>query len=383
MLTMPLPSDAELAQSQRLLAHVHNTIEQQDGWISFAQFMNAALYTPELGYYSGARIKFGSKGDFVTAPEISPLFGRAIARQLVEALAITGPNILEFGAGRGLLAVDILQELARLGALPEHYYILEISADLQALQREQLAKRLPEHLGRVSWLQQLPDQFEGVMLGNEVLDAMPVHLVRFADDRWFERGVAWHADQLIWSDRPIDNPRLEAATQILPRIEGYLSEINLTASAFIQTLAEHCKQAYLLLIDYGFPAREYYHPQRNAGTLMCHYRHYAHDNPLILTGLQDVTAHIDFTTLAEAAIDAGWQCAGYTTQAQFLINCGILDLLAETSPELITEYLPQTTAVQKLLSPSEMGELFKVIAFQKGGNALSKGFERGDQSHRL
>ena len=380
---LPVPDMAAQALSDRLQTHIAQQIAQRGGWIAFADYMQMALYTPHLGYYSGGGNKFGAGGDFVTAPEISPLFAQALAQQCAPVLASTQGALLELGAGTGRLATDLLLALANIGQLPTQYCILEVSANLRARQQANLQDGLPADLyARLQWLDTLPSHFSGVVIGNEVLDAVPVHLVQWQQGQWLELGVA---DDIgfLWQSRPLDNPALVAHidTNLLP--DGYVTEVNPAAQGLIASLGTMLQQGLILLLDYGFSASEYYHPQRRQGTLMCHYQHYAHDNPFVHPGLQDITAHVDFTAMAEAALGSGLDCAGYTSQAQFLINCGLLQLLAQVSPEDSARYLPMVAAVQKLLSPAEMGELFKVLALSKGVQLPLPGFAQGDRRHQL
>ncbi|MES2364314.1 MAG: class I SAM-dependent methyltransferase [Pseudomonadota bacterium] len=380
---LPTPSPEALAHSTALVDHISDVIHQTDGWISFARYMELALYSPGLGYYSGGSAKFGAAGDFVTAPEISPLFGRSLARQVAQVLQTCGGDVLEAGAGSGRLACDLLQELAALDCLPQHYYILEVSADLRDRQRTTIQQQAPQLLERVCWLDALPEAFTGCMVGNEVLDAMPAHLLHWMSDTLLERGVAWVDNAFAWREQVIIDRRLHDAARALDVPADYVSEINLAAGAFIKSLAQCLQRGTLILIDYGFGEREYYHPQRNRGTLMCHYRHHVHDDPFYYPGLQDITAHVDFTAIAVAGIEAGMRLAGYTSQAQFLINCGITDLLARTPASDVSTYLPQASALQKLMSPAEMGELFKVIALCKNMDTVLLGFVQGDQQRKL
>jgi len=381
MPSLPTPSLEAAAHSQRLQQFIGDEIAACGGWISFARYMELALYAPGLGYYAAGATKFGAAGDFTTAPERSHLFGRTLARQVAQVLHETGGDVLEVGAGSGKLACDVLLELQRLDALPTRYAILELSATLQARQHEQIAAQAPHLLERVQWLDQLPQAFSGVVLGNEVLDAMPVHLVMHKDGAWLERGVSANDAGFVWQDRPIDSDALQQTAQSLEVPDNYLTEINLAAPAFIASLADCITRGMVLMIDYGFPRAEYYHPQRNQGTLMCHYRHHAHGEPFFWPGLQDITAHVDFSAIANSTPDM--QLLGYTSQANFLINCGITDLLAETSPEDVANYLPLANQAQYLLSPAEMGELFKVLALGKELEMALLGFTRGDQRHRL
>lgn len=380
---LPEPSPDAHAHSLRLSAHIRNAIVDSDGWLPFSRYMELALYAPGLGYYSAGTDKLGPGGDFVTAPELSPFFARALARQVAQVLDITGGAVLELGAGSGRLAADLLRGLAELGSLPARYAILEVSPDLRARQQARLRAEAPEWLDRIAWLDRLPEQFEGVIIGNEVLDALPVHLLVWTEHGVAERGVTLDGGAFAWRDRTISNETLKQAVQGLPaQAPGYLSEVNLAAEGLIRSLAERLHRGVLLFVDYGFPRSEYYHPQRAGGTLMCHYRHHAHANPFYLPGLQDITAHVDFSAMADAAFEAGLEVAGYAGQAGFLIDCGLLDLLATLDSES-EDYLRQIGAVQKLIQPSEMGELFKVLALSCGMSMPLCGFDRSDRRHTL
>ncbi|HEY8608484.1 MAG TPA: SAM-dependent methyltransferase [Noviherbaspirillum sp.] len=384
-LQLPKPSPDALDASAALHAVIADTIRRAGGWITFAQYMEQVLYAPGLGYYSGGAAKLGKDGDFTTAPEITPLFGATLGRLAGALFAQTGPRLLEFGAGTGKLARDILTELRQAGVPVESYAIVELSGELRARQEDTL-RDFPE----VRWLDVLPDAFSGVVIGNEVLDAMPVNLVVRAGNGWLERGVALRDEGFAFEDRPCD-PALAAQ---VPEAEslppGYLTEVHLQAAAFMRSLAAMLLAgrardgagSVALLLDYGFPAREYYHPQRGQGTLMCHYRHHAHPDPFYLPGLQDVTAHVDFSAMAGSAVEAGLDLLGYTSQAAFLLGAGIGELLLRTPPEDAARYLPQANAMQKLISPAEMGELFKVLAVGTQA-ALPDALLRGDRSHRL
>ena len=380
-MSVPEP-EARAPHSEQLTATIRDEIESAGGWISFARYMELALYAPGMGYYSAGSEKLGVAGDFVTAPEISPLFARTLARQAADIITSTSGSILELGAGSGRLAAELLLALEALDRLPEHYAILEVSADLQARQRERIAAVAPHLLARVAWLSELPARWRGLVLANEVLDALPVHLVVNDDGTWRERGVTW-AGALRWQDAEIASRALAAATAHLPEDAGYLTEINLAAVKLTASLAEILEAGTLLFVDYGFGRREYYHPQRSAGTLMCHYRHHAHDDPFFLPGLQDITAHVEFTAIAEAGLERGLVLQGYTTQARFLLNCGITELVQAVPVEDTANYLPLVAGVQKLLAPSEMGELFKVIALGRGMDGPLVGFTAGDLSRLL
>lgn len=381
--TLPTPSPEAAQHSARLVEFILRDIAAQGGWISFARYMELALYAPGLGYYTAGAHKFGAAGDFITAPELSPLFGRTLARQVAEITASSAPHILELGAGSGKLAVDMLAELEQFGSLPDSYAILEVSADLRARQQALIRERLPHLLDRVHWLDALPEKFSGAIVANEVLDALPVHLVHWRDSTITERGVALGGHGFIWQERAIGDAVLLQAAQKITVPDDYVSEICLAERGLINSLAQRLEQGAMLFIDYGFGAREFYHPQRSNGTLMCHYRHHSHDDPFFLPGLQDITAHVNFTGIAESGIDAGLELIGYTSQAFFLINCGIAILLQDTSPENLRDYLPLSAQLQKLTSPAEMGELFKVIALGKNMADPLCGFASGDLTRLL
>jgi SAM-dependent MidA family methyltransferase len=359
-LHLPEPSPEAQAASHQLLSFIKQEITANGGWISFARYMELALYAPRLGYYTGGAAKLGSAGDFITAPEISSLFGGALANFALTVLPQTQNQLMEFGAGTGKLAFDLLTELHLQGHAPDRYYIVELSGELRARQ-EQLLKDFPE----VVWLQQMPASFSGLVLGNEVLDAMPVQLVKKTESGWMELGVSWQEDALQWSEKPLkDTTLLNQIPQAEELPIGYLTELHVTAQGFMTSVAQMLKSSdagLALFIDYGFPATEYYLHQRDQGTLMCHYRHHAHTEPFYWPGLQDITSHIDFSAMCQAGELAGLELQCYTGQAAFLLQMGIGDLLLRTSPTDAMRYLPQANALQKLVSPAEMGELFKVL----------------------
>jgi len=380
----PEPSTEARAHSERVVAHIARRIVDAGGWIPFADYMGAALYAPGLGYYVAGTRKFGGDGDFVTAPEMSALYGRAVAAQLAEVLTHVPGEVIELGPGTGRMAVDVLIALAARAVLPHRYLLLEVSPDLRERQRELLRREAPALLPRVEWIDVLPKCWRGAIVGNEVLDAVSPHLVVRKGGDWHERGVALAAGRLALVDRPLPQGALRsAAIARFPPHGDYASEINPAAQALVASLAQRCDAGVLLLIDYGFPAAEYYHPQRSAGTLMAHYRHRALADPLLLPGLADLTAHVDFTAIASAGVASGMNVAGFTTQARFLLNCGLLDLLAQAGDPGSAAYLREANAVQKLLSPAEMGELFKVLALTRGIEAPLLGFRDGDHTHRL
>lgn len=345
--------------------------------------MQQSLYAPGLGYYSAGLAKLATRdtldqlgsapGDFVTAPELSPLFGYTLAQQVAQVLREQdAPAILEFGAGSGQLAHDVLSALADLGIHPS-YQILEVSADLRARQQAQLAS----WQSQVHWLDTLPERFAGVVLANEVIDAMPVHLVGWdAHGTAFERGVSHTGDQFVWEDRPASLGLAQALATKMPPLPGYVTELNLAAQAWMTQMGQWLDWGVALLIDYGFPAREYYHPQRSEGTLMCHIQHRSHAQPLTLPGLQDITAHVDFSAIANSGFDAGLDVLGYTSQARFLLNAGLLDLWPKF--DAATQ-----RGVDKLISEAEMGELFKVLAVGRGIGFELLGFTRGDRRQQL
>lgn len=393
--TLPPADEDALLHSRALTLFIRQKIHDAGGWISFEQFMNLALYAPGLGYYNSGTTKFGGAGDFTTAPETSSLFGRTLARQLMQIAEQLNPfNILEFGGGSGQLALDILLALELSGHLPEKYLILEVSAELRERQRNWLSEKIPHLMPRIEFLQQLPVQFSGVMLANEVLDAMPVHTVVWHQDQILERGVIWENEQFTWQDRSIQDAQLlDVARQLQSWItsdhnsnkasQPYVSEISLATRYFLKSLSQVLQQGVMLFIDYGFGRSEYYHAQRNQGTLMCHYRHYAHDDPLYLPGLQDITCHVDFSVFIDVADSNGLDLIGYTTQAHFLMNCGITEVLIQSASPGSVNYLSQANQLQKLVSSAEMGELFKVIAMSKDISEPLIGFHRGDRSRLL
>lgn len=381
---LPPPSPDAQALSDRLTARIARDITAAGGAIRFSRYMELALYAPGLGYYSAGSRKLGADGDFITAPELSPLFARTLARQLAQWHGDGLRTVLEIGAGSGALAADVLLEMDALGAAPEYYYILELSADLRERQHARIAQEAPALRPRVRWLNALPPAFEGVIVANEVLDATPAHRVAVRPDGIREMWVEQAADgRFVPVEKLATGPLLTAARQLELPPDGYETEINLSAQVLVASLAHVLKRGAMLFIDYGFPAREFYHPQRNRGTLMCHYRHHAHDDAFALVGLQDITTHVDFSAVAQAAQQGGAAVLGYTSQAMFLINCGITDLLSATPAVDARAYAPLAAQVQKLTSPAEMGELFKVIALGKAYDALPIGFTRGDKSHTL
>jgi SAM-dependent MidA family methyltransferase len=388
MLDLPVPDADALAQSSRLVSLIEHEIAAAGGWITFHRYMELALYAPDVGYYSSGAQKFGKGGDFITAPELTPLFGQTLAAQVAEVMRASHPAVIEAGAGSGVLAADLLRELERLDCLPEFYGIFELSAQLRARQQQTLAAIDQKLLSRVVWLDVPPETFSGVLVGNEVLDAIAPHVVVARRGELFERGVTSEgAGAFGWVDRPARGAVLEAARKLpLPEMDGgdYVTEINLAAAAWIADWAARLQRGALLLFDYGYPRDEYYLPSRSRGTLMCHYRHRAHENPFLWPGLNDITSSVDFTAMAEAGFDAGLDVLGYTSQGEFLLNCGLIER-TEGCGANGSAYTRASTAAQKLIQPCEMGELFKVLALGRGIDVPSSlmGFVRGDRTHRL
>lgn len=386
---LPEPDADARAHSLKLVALIRDKIDAAGGRIPFDRYMELALYAPGLGYYTAGARKFGGAGDFITAPEISPLFARCLARQCREVLeGAAGDTILEVGAGSGILAAELLLELERLDRLPERYLILDLSAELRQRQRQTLQRHAPHLVERVHWLADFPDSaFAGVVVANELLDAMPVHRFRCAAGTLQEQFVGWDGErfQLTW-DAPQTAAlaqRLAAPLACLGAVDDYESEINLRAEPWLAALAGCLERGAALLIDYGHSRAEYYHPERNRGTLMCHYRHRAHADPLVYPGLQDITAHVDFSAIAEAALATGFGVAGYTTQAFFLMGSGLDQLLAESDPDDMAAHLELVQGVKRLTLPTEMGERFKVLGLTRGWDGPLSGFALRDLRDRL
>jgi SAM-dependent MidA family methyltransferase len=386
---LPVPSDEELAHGERLAAVIGEAIRSAGGRLPFDRYMELALYAPGLGYYTAGARKFGETGDFITAPETSPLFGRCLARQCQQILGeLGGGELLEFGAGSGALAAELLSELAQLGRLPERYLILEVSPELRQRQQETIEQRAPALAGRVRWLDHLPEPgFRGVVIANELLDAMPVHRFRLEPDRILEQFVGWEGKGFtpFW-DTPGHSGLKQAVSALQQRLElpdDYESEINLRAAPWLQAISERLVAGLMLLIDYGYSRALYYHPDRTRGTLMCHYRHRTHSDPMVYPGLQDITAHVDFTGLAEAAVTAGLTVNGYTTQAFFLMGCGLEQLLAGSDPDDVAAHTQLVQGVKRLTLPTEMGERFKVLGLTRGVNRPLIGFSLMDMRERL
>jgi len=374
---LPAPPPEAAAHSAQLAEHIANTICDEGGWIPFSRYMELALYAPGLGYYSAGARKFGSEGDFVTAPELTPMFARCIAMQALQVLEATGGDILELGPGSGALAADLFDELNAQGKAPKRYLLLEVSPELQARQRERLEKRFPGHMDRFVWIDRLPEKIRGLVIANEVLDVVPFSMIRRTGEEILERGVIITEAGFAFDDEALPEGDLKrrARNAFPPGDYDYLSEVGLAAEGLVRTIASSLEAGVALFIDYGFPEREFYHPQRSMGTMRCHYRHRFHGDPFFLPGLQDITAHVDFTAMARAAESGGAEVYGFTTQAYFLISCGLAVLVSARDPTATLSRLKGTSVVHRLINPAEMGELFKVLAIGRGFDAPLLGFQ--------
>ncbi len=387
---LPVPEEDALLQSEKLIVHVKDLIKEQGGVIGFDQYMSTVLYEPGLGYYSAGSRKFGAEGDFVTAPEISPLFSQCLAFQCAQVLNELGSSvILELGAGTGIMARDILLELEKLGLLPESYFILEVSADLKQRQQELLNESIPHLIERVIWLDSLPQEsFAGLILANEILDALAARRFKKGSGSFKELKVALDNDEFIWAEDDA-NAELEKALIQLehdlpnPLPEGYVSEINTNTKKWLSGLESVLQRGVMLFIDYGYSTSDYYHPDRVDGTLLCHYRHRVHADPFFYPGLQDITTSVNFTDVAECADSLGLHVNGYTNQAYFLFGCGLENIIADIASQNIKLHTETTQQVRKLTMPEEMGERFKVIALTKDYDQSLIGFSIMDQRIRL
>lgn len=386
---LPALTADEAAHSARLEARLREEIARSGGWIGFARYMQLALYEPGLGYYSAGAHKLGAAGDFVTAPEVAPVFSRCLAVQCEEVLrGLGGGDVLELGAGSGVMAAALLEELARRDCLPGRYRILDVSADLRERQRATLAAAVPHLLDRVEWLERWPAEFSGVVLANEVLDAMPVERFVARGSGLNALGVTASFGRLEWSEARAPAPLADAVCAIRRETgvawpEGYASEVNLGLADWLAALAGSVARGVLLFVDYGLPRREFYAAERTDGTLLCHFRHRFHDDPFARIGLQDITAWVDFTAVAEAGQAAGLEVAGYTTQAQFLIGCGLGEFVADVSGLDLVSRVNLSRQAMVLTLPGEMGERFKAIALAKGYDAPLRGFAVRDLRHTL
>jgi len=387
---LPEPDAAAKTWSIALCAQIEEQCNRSRGWIPFSEFMQMALYAPSFGYYSSELRKFGADGDFITAPEVSPLFAQCIARQVADVLAgMAEPKVMEFGAGSGIMAADVLLELERLEALPVQYLILELSASLKQRQQDTIKNKAAHLLDRVVWLNALPaEKFHGVVVANEVLDAMPVECFRINGDAVEALQVHCKNNQLSSEYKAADESVEAAVRTIEQRIEtklpdGYCSEFNPAIAGWLQSIEAVLEQGMVLLIDYGYAAPEYYHEERRMGTMMCHYQHRAHADPLWYPGLQDITAFVDFTDVAYSAVDAGFDVSGYTSQAMFLMACGLGDLHQQQVTDEVKNQVRLAQQIKTLTLPSEMGERFKVMALTKNYDEALRGFMMQDLRGRL
>ncbi|MGC9385605.1 MAG: class I SAM-dependent methyltransferase [Hydrogenovibrio sp.] len=389
--TLPEPPSELQTRSQQLTEKIRQSLKRY-GALSFAHYMELALYMPQFGYYASGLPKIGAQGDFITAPEISPIFSRCLARQAEQILKrLETPNLIEFGAGKGTMARDILLELHALQQPVDQYYIIELSADLRQRQTETLQSLPAGVFEKVVWLDRLPDKpLQAVVLANEVLDAMPVEKLRFERDQSLLGYVDYNESRqrFEWQYQPITDRQLQKASNAIlkqigePSPQGYETEINLNIQPWLKSLSDCLTAGAVLLVDYGYTRREYYQPARRMGTLRCHYQHRAHSDPFFYPGLQDITAHVDFTAVAESAFHAGFKIAGFTTQAHFLMSSGLLEMSADAESH-ITESLKVAQQIKTLTLPDEMGESFKVIALTKGCDLSLMGFKLRDLRHQL
>ena len=386
----PTPDNAAIKVSDQLVATIKQRIEQHLPAIPFQDYMTMALYEPGLGYYSAGSQKFGDAGDFVTAPEISPLFSRCVARQCADVIQeLDAPVVFELGAGSGVMARDIINELRSLEQLPDAYWILEPAADLRQRQQALLQDTVPWFFDRIVWLDALPqEQYDGVVLANEVVDALPVTRFCKSDDSFKELSVGLADTGFTWmsvdpgAELLLSLQQLEAKLPN-PMAHGYVSEINPGLGMWLSAVTEHLQQGLMLVVDYGYTRHEYYHPDRSEGTLLCYYRHRAHNDPFLFPGLQDITASVDFTSLAESAVNCGLEVRGYTTQAYFLMASGLQEMLIETDQTDARQLAMQSQQVRTLTMPGEMGERVKVMALCRNLKTLLRGFVLADQRARL
>ncbi|MEE9574950.1 MAG: SAM-dependent methyltransferase [Gammaproteobacteria bacterium] len=392
--TLPVPDEFALKLSQNLREKIRLAILENNGSISFEQYMQMALYEPALGYYSAGSSKFGEQGDFITAPELSSIFSRCLAKQCQQVLSeISSGCILELGPGTGVMAIDILRELERNNVLPSIYYMLEPSADLRQRQQQRVKNEIPHLEERIIWLEHLPEKMiEGVILANEVIDAMPVKRIVF-DHEIEEYAVTCESEssgqtRFQWVNKKFDQKSMNIVQELLDTLKEtlptpYTTEINFYLKPWLNSLNDILDKGLILISDYGYPRQEFFHPQRHAGTLICHYRHHAHDDPFLYPGLQDITASVDFTAVAEAAVDIGLHVSGFTTQAHFLIACGLDEIVSDHDSDDVAMKVEITHQVSRLTMPGEMGEKFKFIGLTKALDIQLKGFDFIDQRARL
>jgi SAM-dependent MidA family methyltransferase len=387
--SLPGLSAEETEHGERLSARIHSVIAGAGGWIGFARYMEMALYEPGLGYYSAGARKLGEGGDFVTAPEVAPVFSRCLAGQCAEVFTgLDGGDVLELGAGSGVMAAAMLAEFESMGALPARYRILDVSADLRERQRATLMEAVPRLIDRVEWLDRLPEGFRGVVVANEVLDALPVERFIWRGGEARALGVTTAHGRFEWAEAPA-GPALGAEVERIRRDcvegwpDGYVSEVNTGLAPWLAAVAGALERGVMIFVDYGLPRREYYAAERSSGTLLCHFRHRFNDDPFARPGLQDITAWVDFTAVAEAAERAGLEVAGYTTQAHFLIGNDLAGRLQDVSSLDLVQRVNLSRQAMVLTLPGEMGERFKAIALAKGYDAPLRGFAVRDLRHTL
>ncbi len=387
--SLPIPDESSAAHSARVADHIRDRIRSAGGQISFAEFMHEALYAPGLGYYSAGAAKFGASGDFITAPEVSPVFGNVVARQCVDVLAaVEAGGVLEFGAGTGKLAADMLQAFDRLGALPTTYNILEVSADLRQRQESLLRQEVPQYADRISWLDDVPDHHNGVIIANEVLDALPVERFVCRDGAIFQLCVELKNDEFVQVERPAAAVLATAVAEIEAQLgsvfaDGFVSEVSLAAPAWVADIGNCLQQGVVFLFDYGVSRREYYAADRSDGWLRCHFRHHAHNDPYIHPGIQDITAWVDFSAVAGAAVSIGMDIVGYLTQAQFLMGGGLQAEMQNFAELPLPQQLELSGQIKTLTLPGEMGENFKCIALGRGEIPTPSAFHYADRTRTL
>ncbi|HEX2139583.1 MAG TPA: SAM-dependent methyltransferase [Woeseiaceae bacterium] len=387
--SLPVPGSESLLHTEKVAARIRQAIVEAGGSISFAEFMQLALYAPGLGYYSAGAAKFGAAGDFVTAPEISPLFGRVLARQCAGVLRqLAKPAVLELGPGTGALALQVLTALEERGMPPERYLILEVSPDLRERQEQRLRRAQAALSTKIEWITALPERFDGVVIANEVADALPVERFRKAGRDVLQCRVAYEEDRFRWTSAPAPDFLREAVHGIesalgTPLPDGYVSEVSAGLPAWVADVTGSVGTGLVFLFDYGITRREYYAPDRSGGWLRCHFRHRAHDDPLIYPGIQDITAWIDFTAVAEAAVDAGMDIAGFVSQAHFLLHGGLEEEFARASSSSTSAQAELSRQAGRLILPGEMGERFKCIGLSRGSIDRPQAFAAADRAHAL
>ena len=387
---LPSPDSKAHSRSEKLSVYIKKMIDRHGGSIGFDEYMDLALYQKDLGYYSSGNQKFGPRGDFVTAPEISPLFSKCLASQCAQILGdFEDPCILEIGAGTGVMAKDLLLVLEKSNLLPEKYFIFEISPDLKLKQQKLLKQSIPRYIDRIIWIDSLPERkFNGLVLANEVLDALPVKRFKKESDLFKEVKVSFTGNEFYWVDAPANHELTNALEKIEDKLlkpfpENYCSEININLKIWLDSVQSVMRKGVILFIDYGYSMSDYYHPERSDGNLLCHYKHHIHDDPFFYPGLQDITTSVDFTSVAKNAEEVGLNISGYTNQLYFLISCGLDDLVPDMSLLNTKSQTQISKELRTLLMPDEMGERFKFMALTKKYNKELLGFSKIDQRNQL